>query len=109
MNVTVTFRHMPTSETLRAHAEQRAAKFMKYLRDPIDIHLVLSIEKIRQIAELNVQAKNFSSHALEESQDMYSSIDKVMGKMEEQLRRHKERIKDHKSPLKAYEALEATL
>ncbi len=109
MNVTVTFRHMPASDALRTHAEEKAQKFLKYLIEPVDIHIVLKVEKIRQIAEINVQSKNFKAHAVEESQDMYSSIDKVMTKMEMQLRKHKERVKDHKVVGKAYEAIDETL
>ncbi|HCU25036.1 MAG TPA: ribosomal subunit interface protein, partial [Deltaproteobacteria bacterium] len=37
MNVTVTFRHMPASNTLRRHAEEKSEKFMKYLIEPVDI------------------------------------------------------------------------
>lgn len=109
MNVTVTFRHMPSSDALRGHTEQKVEKFMKYLIEPVDIHVVLQIEKIRQIAEINLLSKNYSAHALEESQDMYTSIDKVAAKMEAQIRKHKEKIKAHKTEGKAFEALESTL
>src|SRR5207247_2409678 len=77
MNIMVTFRHMPASDALRDHAEDKAQKFMKYLIDPVDIHVVLKVEKIRQIAEITIQSKNFTAHAVEESNDMYTSIDKV--------------------------------
>ncbi len=109
MNVTVTFRRMPPSDALRSHAEDKGSKFMKYLIEPVDIHVVLKVEKIRQIAEISVQSKNFTAHAIEESHDMYTSIDKVASKMEEQLRRHKDRVKDHKINGKAHEAIDATL
>ena len=109
MNVTVTFRHMPASDSLRNHAQEKGQKFLKYLMDPVDIHVVLKIEKIRQIAEISVQSKNFTGHAVEDTQDMYTSIDKVMTKMEQQLRKHKERVKDHKVATKAFEAIDATL
>jgi putative sigma-54 modulation protein len=108
MNVMVTFRRMPTSEALRQHCEEKAQKFLKYLIEPVDIHVVLKVEKIRQIAEISVQSKNFSAHAVEESPDMYTSIDKVMSKMEQQLRRHKERVKNHKVMGKAFEAIDGT-
>jgi ribosome-associated translation inhibitor RaiA len=39
---------------------------------------------------------------------MYTSIDKVMSKMEQQLRRHKERVKNHKVMGKAFEAIDGT-
>jgi len=107
MNVMVTFRHMPASPTLRRHAEEKAEKFMKFLIEPVDIHIVLTVEKIRQIAEITVQSKNFRAHGVEKSQDMYTSIDKVISKVEAQLRKHKEKVKEHKVNGKAYDALEA--
>jgi ribosome hibernation promoting factor len=109
MNITVTFRHMPSSEALRTHAEDKVQKFMKYLIEPVDIHVVLRIEKIRQIAEVNVQSKNYQAHGIEESHDMYTSIDKVIAKVEGQIRKHKEKIKEHKSNGKAFEVIEATV
>ncbi|HKX11584.1 MAG TPA: ribosome-associated translation inhibitor RaiA [bacterium] len=109
MNITVTFRHMPASEALRNHATEKAQKFKKYLVEPVDIHIILMVEKIRQIAEINVQSKNFTAHGVEESQDMYTSIDKVVSKAEAQLRKHKEKVKAHKTEGKAYEVLEATM
>ncbi len=109
MKTTVTFRHMPASNALRTHAEEKVQKFLKYLHEPVDIHVILMVEKIRQIAEINVQSKNFTAHGVEESQDMYTSIDKVTSKVEAQLRKHKEKVKAHKSETKAYQALEATI
>ena len=106
MNVTVTFRHLPSSDALRDHAEQKVSKFLKYVKDPVTIHIVFSVEKIRQICEITVNSKNFRTHALEESQDMYTSIDKVISKIETQLRKHKERVKNHKVDNKAFEMLE---
>ena len=97
--MTVTFRHMPASESRRNHATLKANKFMKYLIEPVDIHIVLRIEKIRQIAEVTIQSKSFTGHALEESQDMYTSIDKVISKVETQVRKHKERVKTHRTVL----------
>jgi len=105
MNVTVTFRNLPSSDPLRDHAEQKSAKFSKYLREPVDLHFVLRVEKIRQIAEVNLSAKNFHAHALEESPDMYTSLDRVISKLESQLRKHKDRVKNHKVENKAYDAL----
>lgn len=109
MNVTVTFRHLPSSDALRDYAEEKAQKFSKYLLEPIDIHVILLVEKIRQIVEVNVQSKHFTAHAVEESQDMYTSIDNVTEKVEAQLRKHKEKIKHHKGEERMSEAVDAAL
>jgi len=88
---------------------EKIEKFKKYLKEPVDIHIVLKVEKIRQMAEINLNSKSFSAHAVEESPDMYTSIDKVVTKLERQLRRHKERIKNHKVDHKAFQAIETSM
>ena len=96
MNITVTFRHLPTSDALRDHATDKVEKFKKYLIEPVEIHMVLRVEKIRQIAEITINSKNYRAHAIEASQDMYTSIDKAVSKAFAQVRKHKERVKNHK-------------
>ncbi len=96
MNLNVTFRHLPSSDALREHVAQKIQKILKYINDPIDIHAVLEVEKIRQIAEIQINAKEFRAHAVEESNDMYASIDKVVHKIERQAKKHKEKLTEHK-------------
>ena len=109
MNVTVTFRHLPSSDALRSHALDKVDKFKKYLNEPLDIHIVLAVEKIRQIAEITVNSKNYRTHAVEESQDMYTSIDKVVSKLETAIRRHKEKVKNHKIDHKSFDVITSTI
>lgn len=97
MNTTVTFRHLPSSDALKDHCEKKAEKLTKYLQEPIDLHVVLDLEKNRQVCEITVNSKHFRTHSREASQDMYSSIDLAFHKLETQLRRHKEKVKDHKA------------
>lgn len=96
MNISVTFRHLPSSDALRDHAADKVEKFKKYLIEPVEVHMVLRVEKIRQIAEITINSKNYRAHAIEASHDMYSSIDMVVSKAFAQVRRHKERVKNHK-------------
>ncbi len=96
MRITVTFRHMESSEPLKQYAEEKTRRIEKYLDEPIEVHWVLFVEKIRHIAEATVVAKNISINAREETQDMYSAIDLAMDKLEKQVRRHKEKIKNRK-------------
>lgn len=104
MNINVTFRHLPSSDALRDHANDKVEKFQKYLIEPVEIHFVLRVEKIRQIAEININSKNYRAHAIEASQDMYTSIDKVVTKAFAQVRRHKERVKNHKTDARSLSA-----
>ena len=51
MDITVTFRHMEPTESLRTYAEEKVSKIKKYLDFPIEAHVVLTVEKFRQIAD----------------------------------------------------------
>lgn len=97
MHVTVTFRHMESSDALRKYAEEKSERLNKFLNEPIEIHWVLSVEKIRHIADTTVVANGATIKAQSDTQDMYSSIDTVVDKLEKQVRKHKEKTKDHKS------------
>jgi len=96
MHITVTFRHMDSSDALRKYAEEKTERFQKYLSEPIEVHWVLSVEKIRHIADASIVGSGVTIKAEEATGDMYSAIDAVLDKLEKQVRKHKEKIKDHK-------------
>jgi putative sigma-54 modulation protein len=87
---------MDSSDSLREYAEDKSERFEKYLVEPVEVHWVLSVEKIRQKAEATIVAKHLTIKAEDEEGDMYAAIDLTMDKLEKQLRKHKEKIKNHK-------------
>lgn len=96
MNVHVSFRHMESSDMARDYAVSKLERVTdKYVQGRIDADVVLSVEKFRHIATLRLQIKNLTVKAEASSEDMYSSIDLVLDKVERQLRRHKERLRDY--------------
>lgn len=96
MQVTVTFRHMESSDALRKYAVEKSERLAKYLFEPIEIHWALSVEKIRHIADVNITANGATVTAQESTSDMYSAIDMALDKLEKQVRKNKEKRKDHK-------------
>lgn len=97
MNTNVTFRHMDSSDSLREYAVGKLERVVdKYVHGSIDASVTLSVEKFRHIASYTVQIKNLTVKGDSSSEDMYSSIDLALDKIERQLRRHKDRLRDHK-------------
>lgn len=96
MNITVTFRHIESTEAIKAHVEDKLEKFKKYLISPIDVHVILSVEKFRQKCEIILTSKHFRATAVETSENLYTSIDQAEYKLERQLKKHKEILKEHK-------------
>jgi ribosome hibernation promoting factor len=96
MQVMVTFRHVEPTEGLRQHAEDKVQRVHKYLRRPIEAHVILSVEKQRHIAEVQLSANHLNVTATEETDDLYSAIDLAMSKIERQVKKHTAKYKDHK-------------
>jgi len=95
-NISVTGRHVDVTDAMKEYAWEKLEKVKKYFPRVIDIHIIMDTEKFRQKVEVNLQGNHFDFHATEVSEDMYSSIDKVMSKVERQLKKYKGKIQDHR-------------
>jgi putative sigma-54 modulation protein len=99
MQFSCTFRHMDASDAAREYAREKVERIKKYFPDPISAHVVMSTERgYRHAADVNIQLHNgLVIKGTETTEDMYSSIDLVMAKIERQVRRYKEKIRHHKA------------
>jgi len=92
------FRQMETSNALRGYTEERLEKIKRYFADPLRISCTFSIERIKHIADFEVVLRNgLQLHASESTENMYSSVDLALAKMERQVRRYKDKIRHHKA------------
>lgn len=101
MQITVTFRHMESSEALREYALRKLAKMERYLDAAAEAAVVLAIEKFRHQADITITGDGYKVKGREETGDMYSAIDLAVEKVEKQLKRFRERprtIKSSKNP-----------
>jgi putative sigma-54 modulation protein len=98
MQLSVTFRHMEPSDALKRHARDRLDKIKRFFPDPISAHVVLeTVRGYQHHADVNIQLHNgLIIKGTEITEDMYSSIDLVMAKIERQVRRYHDKIRGHK-------------
>ncbi len=97
MQTIVTFKKIDTSNALRSYVEKKLKKFDKMLDAPAEATVVLSVEKIRHIAEITLVCGKLKIHAKEESESMYSSIDALMDKIKGQIKKSKDKLRRHMS------------
>lgn len=92
------FRQMESSNALRGYAEERLEKIKRYFSEPLRVSCTFTVDKVMHIAAFDVTLRNgLQLHAEEATENMYSSVDMALAKMERQVRRYKARIKHHKS------------
>jgi putative sigma-54 modulation protein len=86
MNITVTFRHIDASDALRQRATDKISKLQKFLRQPMTARVTVSLEKLKHEVEARISSGGERYEAHEATLDMYESIDKVIDKLERQIR-----------------------
>ncbi len=95
MNTRISGRHLEVTDAIKAYIENALGKVTAHFDKVIDADVILSVEKHRQIAEVNLHANGVRINGREESPDMYASVDAVMEKVERQVRKFKDRINRH--------------
>jgi putative sigma-54 modulation protein len=94
VKVSVTFRHTEPTDALKHYAEEKMHRLGKYFSQPLDAHVVLSVEsKERQTAEVELHAHGGMIHAKEQTEDLYAAIDLVTDNLKRQLKKQKDKIK----------------
>ena len=96
MNIHVAFKQLDSSDQLKQYAEKRLTKLSKFIPndDNVEIFVALSVDKFRHVAEVDIRGQQLHVSALETSDDMYASIDMVLDKLEVQVKKQFEKIKD---------------
>jgi len=97
MDIITTARRFELTPQVREYARKRLEKLQRYSDRIDEVHVVLTTEKFRQIAEVSLRVKGTEILSREESDEMMTSIDRVMERVERQLKRVSEkRYRDRK-------------
>lgn len=96
MNITTTARHYDLAPSLKDYAEGKVHNLKKYFDHIVNVHVIFSLEKYRQRVEITLHVNGKDFVTLQESEDMYLSVDRAVEKLEEQLKRHSGRLKRRK-------------
>ena len=100
MELDIFFKNIEATDAIKNYVEKKVKKFTKILGNDIEIKVTLSTEKFRQIAEIIINVKGIVIKGEEESNDMYSAIDLVVDKVERQIKRYREKLKNKKHETK---------
>ncbi len=91
MKITFKGKHIEVTDAMRNYIEKRLSKIERHFDHILEVIVTLSVEKNRQIVEATLQARRALIRAEEDTDDMYTSIDKVVDKLERQIQKYKEK------------------
>jgi putative sigma-54 modulation protein len=96
MQVEYTGRHTEVTPALRSLAEKKLAKLAKVLPNITNVHVILAVDKHREIAEITVHSGHVDLTAAEESDDLGTSLATVMDKLTRQAQKRVGRLRERK-------------
>lgn len=97
MNTSVRFKNLEPSDALKSYVGEKLDRMEKYFNGPAEANVVLSIEKFRHSAEINIMGDRLTINGKEETEEMYSAIDMVLDKLEVQIKKSKQKSREHRS------------
>jgi putative sigma-54 modulation protein len=95
MQLSVTGHHVEVSPPLREYVANKIEKIERHFDHVLDVHCILTVEKLRHKAEATVIVNGNTIYADATEEDMYAAIDGLVDKLDRQVIKHKEKMVDH--------------
>lgn len=98
MQFQVAFRQMESSEALKAYAESKIENTIsKLVNKPVLVNVTFTVDNKEHIASCGISGiQGADIQVQQKHENMYAAIDRLADKLEVQLRKHKEKIKNRK-------------
>lgn len=95
MQINLTGHHVEITNSLREYVNAKFLRLERHFDQINNVYVVLTVEKINQIAEATVHLKGAEVHATANNHDMYASIDALIDKLDRQILKHKGKTSNH--------------
>jgi putative sigma-54 modulation protein len=95
MQIDLTGQHVEITSPLREYVNSKLDRLNRHSDQVLDIHVILSVEKLRHRAEATLRLNGGSVFADATEEDMYAAIDALTDKLDRQVKKHNEKLNDH--------------
>ena len=90
MNIVITGKELKATEAIKDYVEKKLERIERYFEgEEVDASVKIKTEKASQIAEMQINVKEYTIRAVTETKDLYASIDKDIDILEGQIRKIK--------------------
>jgi putative sigma-54 modulation protein len=96
MQISVTGHHVDITDALKNYVDSKFERLERHFEQVTNVHVVLSVEKLRQKAEATMHVNGAKVFADMVHEDMYAAIDGLTDKLDRQVIKHKEKMQSHR-------------
>ena len=95
MQINLTGHHIDLTDSLKTYVNEKLSKLERHFDQVTDTHVVLTVDKQGHKAEATVHMSGNDVFAGCTAGDMYAAIDSLVDKLDRQVKKHKEKLKNH--------------
>ncbi|HUL12649.1 MAG TPA: ribosome-associated translation inhibitor RaiA [Methylococcaceae bacterium] len=95
MQLSISGHHVDVTEALKNYVIDKFQRLERHFDQLIDVHVILSVEKLVQKAESTIQVNGAKLFAEDHQADLYAAIDGLIDKLDRQIIKHKEKLSAH--------------
>jgi putative sigma-54 modulation protein len=95
MNLNISFKQMDSSDALKELIREKSETLKKYFEGRISVNWNLTQERLNRTVRCHLLGNNMNYYSEAATEDFKASIDEALEKIEKQIRKHKEIVKDH--------------
>jgi putative sigma-54 modulation protein len=96
MNLSVSGHHLDVTPSLRSYVASKLERITRHFDHVIDAHVILTVEKLKQKAEVTLHVRGKDLHCASEQEDLYAAIDLLADKLDRQVLRYKDKMSTEK-------------
>ncbi len=96
MQLDLSGHHVEITDSIREYTTSKFDKIKRHFDKVIDVHVVLSVEKLNHKAEATIHLNGIKIFAEDTQENMYAAIDALIDKLDRQVVKHKEKSKAHR-------------
>jgi putative sigma-54 modulation protein len=94
MNLSVSGHHLEVTAAIRTYVHAKLERVSRHFDHVIDAHVILTVDKLRQKAEVTLHVRGKDLHCECEDADLYAAIDLLADKLDRQVLRYKDKRYD---------------
>ncbi len=105
MEISIYYNNLEPSDAIKNYVESKIGKVKKYIDEPMNAQVTLSVEKVNHIAKVNLNIHSYTVHVEERDTNLYSAIDLVSDTLERKIKKYLEKLKNKNNKRRATEKI----
>jgi putative sigma-54 modulation protein len=95
MNLQISGHHLEITPAIHAYVTEKLERVTRHFDNVIDVNVILSVDKLKQKAEVTVHLSGKDVFVESIDEDLYAAIDSLADKLDRQIQKHKQKVQDH--------------